>query len=135
MNFLNFHSVLIIAFCFSSFANAAVSTGAAIKSREDIENSCRAQAKITAAQAYRSCVIGERNSQIEQIRNEYKEKLQALKAHYEAELKKMSSAVAKSNSEKAGSETVSALEVTKTSADESTMDLPEPIPLDSNKKN
>lgn len=59
------------------------------KSSNEIESSCRIKAKEIAANTYRTCVVDQKNSQIEQIKKEYQAKLRALKVHYEAELKKM----------------------------------------------
>ena len=62
-----------------------------IRTSNEIEASCRIKAKEVAAETYRGCVTEQKNSQIEQIKKEYAAKLQALKAHYEQELKKMNS--------------------------------------------
>ncbi len=66
-----------------------------IRTSGEIEASCRIKAKEIAAETYRGCVTDQKNSQIEQIKKEYAAKLQALKAHYEQELKKMSGSKAK----------------------------------------
>jgi hypothetical protein len=156
-----------------------------IRTSSEIESSCRIKAKEIAAETYRGCVTEQKNSQIEQIKKEYAAKLQALKAHYENELKKMNAskskvedssapeaapiekiekpektdtsastkspikkqkvAVAPPASKKAGKkaaavkvEKVEATEMTiqlkqapgTPAADESTMDLPEPVPVE-----
>jgi ATP-dependent Clp protease ATP-binding subunit ClpA len=156
-----------------------------IRTSSEIESSCRIKAKEIAAETYRGCVTEQKNSQIEQIKKEYAAKLQALKAHYEQELKKMNAsskskaedssapeaapiekiekseksdtsasgkspmkkqkvAVAPPASKKASKkaavkiEKVEATEMTiqlkqapgTPSADESTMDLPEPVPVE-----
>ena len=62
-----------------------------IRTSNEIEASCRIKAKEVAAETYRGCVTDQKNTQIEQIKKEYAAKLQSLKAHYEKELKKMSS--------------------------------------------
>lgn len=54
------------------------------------ELSCRNKAKELAAESYKSCVTENRQSQLQQIRSDYKEKLAELKSHYDNELKKMS---------------------------------------------
>lgn len=73
-----------------------------IRTSAEIETSCRIKAKEIAAETYRGCVTDQKNAQVEQIKKEYQDKLAALKAHYEAELKKMSGAKA---SERSGEET------------------------------
>lgn len=50
---------------------------------------CRLKAKEIAAETYRGCVTEARTNQIDQIKNEYQDKLKAIKAEYEQELKKM----------------------------------------------
>lgn len=55
-----------------------------------LELSCRSKAKELAAETYKGCMTEGRQSQIENIRNEYKEKLSDLKSHYDKELKKIS---------------------------------------------
>lgn len=62
------------------------------------ELSCRNKAKEIAAETYKNCVTEQRQSQIEQIRKDYKEKMAELKNHYDSELKKMSSGSAGTNS-------------------------------------
>ena len=53
------------------------------------ELTCRNKAKEIAAETYKNCVTENRQSQIEQIRSDYKEKLATLKSHYDGELKKI----------------------------------------------
>ncbi len=74
----------------------------------EIETSCRSKAKEAAAEIYRGCVSDQKNAQIEQIKKEYQAKLQALKAHYDSELKKLSSAKAKAALEESATETAPA---------------------------
>ncbi len=54
------------------------------------ELTCRNKAKEIAAETYKNCVTEQRQSQIEQIRKDYKEKMAELKNHYDSELKKIS---------------------------------------------
>lgn len=54
------------------------------------ELTCRNKAKEIAAETYKNCVTEQRQSQIEQIRKDYKEKMAELKNHYDNELKKIS---------------------------------------------
>ncbi len=61
------------------------------------EFSCRAKAKEIAADTYRTCMTDQRQTQLEQIRKDYKEKLSELKSHYDNELKKISAGGAVSN--------------------------------------
>ncbi len=55
------------------------------------EMSCRTKAKELAAETYKGCMTDARQTQIEQIRKDYKEKVSELKSHYDKELKKLSS--------------------------------------------
>lgn len=55
------------------------------------ELTCKAQAKEIAVQTYSSCITVARNSEIDQIRKNYKEDLASLKSKYDKELKKMGS--------------------------------------------
>ena len=72
-------STLTITFGFSAVSLAQAS----------IELSCRVKAKELAAETYKGCMTEGRQSQIEQIRKDYKEKLSDLKNHYDKELKKL----------------------------------------------
>ena len=80
VNFLVFGG-LAITFGYSNTAIAQAS----------LELSCRVKAKELAAETYKGCMTEGRQSQIEQIRNDYKEKLSELKNHYDKELKKLGS--------------------------------------------
>lgn len=55
------------------------------------EMSCRSKAKELAAETYKGCMTDMRQTQIEQIRKDYKEKLSDLKSFYDNELKKLNS--------------------------------------------
>ena len=55
------------------------------------EMSCRSKAKELAAETYKGCMTEMRQTQVEQIRKDYKEKLSDLKNHYDNELKKLNS--------------------------------------------
>jgi hypothetical protein len=59
--------------------------------QNSFEVMCRNQAKEIAAETYKNCVTENRQSQVEQIRKEYQQKLSDLKSHYDGELKKVSS--------------------------------------------
>jgi len=63
------------------------------KASEDssFELACRHQAKEIATETYKNCVTENRQSQVEDIRKEYQQKLSDLKSHYDGELKKISS--------------------------------------------
>ena len=61
------------------------------------ELSCRTRAKELAAETYKGCMTDVRQTQIDQIRRDYKEKLNDLKSHYDKELKKLSSNAAQSS--------------------------------------
>ena len=52
---------------------------------------CRNQAKEIAAETYKNCVTENRQTQVDQIRKEYQQKISDLKSHYDGELKKVSS--------------------------------------------
>lgn len=126
--------VLVLA----QMASAQLKTQTQVRSSKEIENSCRIKAKEVAAEQYRGCVSEQKNSQIEQIKKEYQAKLQILKNHYEGELKKMSgksAEAAKAESAKVESAkataTVTAAPAAKIETDDSTMDIPEPVPVES----
>lgn len=54
------------------------------------ELSCRMKAKEIAAENYKNCMTDHRQSQLEIIRKDYKEKLSELKSHYDDKLKRLS---------------------------------------------
>ncbi len=58
------------------------------------DNQCRVQAKEIALKTYQTCVTETRSAKIEQIRQEYQEKLAALKSEYDAQLKELRGQVA-----------------------------------------
>lgn len=165
-------AILLISLGLSSVVFAATEGAfTPIRPSAEIESSCRVKAKEIAAETYRTCVTDQKNAQIEQIKKEYAAKLQALKAHYDAELKKMNATKAKASAEeveaapekieaptKKKSEAVKPKKVTTGKkvgkkvakkeaevtemtvqlkpaskaplADDSEMDIPEPIPVD-----
>jgi hypothetical protein len=69
---------------------ALIHVGGIATAQTAAEFSCRTKAKEIAADTYKGCMTEQRQSQLEQIRKEYKEKLSELKSHYDKELKKMS---------------------------------------------
>lgn len=73
--------ILLIAVAFYSVQSYA---------QNSFELMCRNKAKEVAAETYKDCVTENRQSQVEQIRKEYQEKLGQLKNHYDGELKKVS---------------------------------------------
>jgi ribosomal protein L44E len=75
-------SLLILALSFLSM-NAFAETASDL--------TCKAQAKEIAVQTYSNCITQARNSEIEQIRKNYKEELASLKSKYDREIKKMGS--------------------------------------------
>lgn len=93
MKSILFVSLALVSQSFA--ATEAVSTP--IRPAAEIESSCRVKAKEIAAETYRTCVTDQKNAQIEQIKKEYAAKLQALKAHYEQELKKMNGGKSKAD--------------------------------------
>lgn len=137
--------ILILAQMASAQATGAAASSA-IRSSKEIENSCKIKAKEIAAETYRGCVSEQKNAQIDQIKKEYSAKLQALKAHYDSELKKMAgakaeakqavAAEAKADAAKPAAEIKIQLKQAAAAsaaaeADDSTMDIPEPIPVES----
>lgn len=122
----------------------------------DYELVCRTEAKEVAAKAYRGCISEARTTQIEQLKKEYQERLKAMKEDYEKEIKKLAGSkaakksLAKKTAKAAGVtiQTISPSEravgqeidevqvqlkpsVNAPTLDESTMDLPEPLPTES----
>lgn len=82
---ISLHSILAIT-TVSLFAGLT-----AFAQSPSYELTCRNKAKEIAAETYKNCVTEHRQSQIEQIRKDYKEKMAELKNHYDNELKKISS--------------------------------------------
>ena len=102
---------------------------------EDVDVMCKAKAKSTAIDVYKTCVTENRSAQIEQIRKNYSEKLKNLKDDYEQDIKRLGG---KSNRDKTSNVRNSkrvtknrseSIEVEKQS-DDSVMDIPEPIPVE-----
>ncbi len=60
------------------------------KAESSFEVMCRNQAKEIAAETYKNCVTENRQTQVDQIRKEYQQKISDLKSHYDGELKKVS---------------------------------------------
>lgn len=123
---------------------------ASISGESSYELSCRAKAKELAADSYRNCVSENRNAEIEKIKKEYQERLRTLKEDYEKEVEKLGGkrsakkpesaqkllAAAKvgkkSNSESGAAMNVeSHPNISHGLSDDSMMDLPEPIPVES----
>jgi|GEM_PF-6944448 len=57
-----------------------------LAAKPEYEILCRAKAKETAADIYKSCVDDHRSSQIENLKREYQDRLKAIKDDYEKEL-------------------------------------------------
>jgi Zn-dependent metalloprotease len=100
------------------------------------EISCRAKAKEVAAETYRGCVSEYKNAEVDRLRKNYQKKLKALKENYEREIDTLSGEKSSPKTKKTlsakRSETVEVKESTSAPAlsDESTMDLPEPVPVE-----
>ncbi|OFZ29669.1 MAG: hypothetical protein A2622_10615 [Bdellovibrionales bacterium RIFCSPHIGHO2_01_FULL_40_29] len=76
--------------------------------QQSLELSCRVKAKEIAAETYKGCITEGRQTQIEQIRKDYKEKLSDLKNHYDKQLKELAPSVntkSKANAEVKKAET------------------------------
>jgi hypothetical protein len=85
-------SKLLFALSIFVFSLLLSKTGFAQASYEVM---CRNKAKEIAADTYKGCMTEQRQSQIEQIRKDYKEKLSNLKNHYDKKLKELSGSQAK----------------------------------------
>jgi hypothetical protein len=123
---------------------------------------CRQKAKELAAESYRGCITENRKVQIEQLKNDYQQRLRSLKDEYDGEIKKMSGAststapvstatvapttapvapvkksrrASRSSPRTLPTKTTSVEEMTvrlrSSTHDDSTMDIPEPIPVES----
>lgn len=68
------------------------------QAQENIETSCRVQAKEIAVQTYQSCVTQARTQRIQEIRKEYQSRLSDLKSHYDRELKSLAGTLPKTSS-------------------------------------
>lgn len=53
------------------------------------ENSCRTKAKEVATETYKDCMSEIKSAKIEKIKSDYTKELKAIKAKYEAEIKKL----------------------------------------------
>lgn len=118
------------------------------------ELTCRAKAKELAAETYRNCVTENRNAEIEKIRKDYHERLRSLKQDYEKDidhlndksvqkenktkaLRKLEPKIKTQNPIDARNSVPASYESTKSHigraviTDDSVMDLPEPIPVES----
>lgn len=84
MNFNISARTFILVISINTFA------GVAAFAQASYELTCRNKAKEIAAETYKNCVTENRQTQIEQIRKDYKEKMAELKNHYDSELKKIS---------------------------------------------
>lgn len=64
-----------------------------------VDSQCRVQAKSVAVQTYQTCVSDIRASQVEQIRQEYQDKIAQLKSDYEARILELQAAIQASETE------------------------------------
>ena len=111
------------------------------------ELTCRAKAKEIAAETYKNCVTENKSAQLDQIKKEYQQKLKALKDDYEKELQRLNNKaatskapvktaklLAKKSAKKSSDDMTIELKPSRNVAaptnDDSTMDLPEPIPVE-----
>lgn len=67
-----------------------VSSHAAAGELNNFEGMCRLKAKEIAAETYRGCVVENKKTQIEQLKNEYQEKIRALKEEYNGQIQRLS---------------------------------------------
>lgn len=118
----------------------------------EYEVTCRMKAKEIAAETYRGCITENKTAQIEMIRREYQDKLKGLKDQYDSEIKKLgvrkadnaknrprlparkvakrSRPVQQSQDDDVMVEVTNSSGKVITPIDESSMDLPEPIPVE-----
>jgi len=104
------------------------------------ELSCRAKAKEVAAEAYRGCVTEFKSAEIERLHKNYQKKLKALKDNYEKEVETLSGEpnAPKGKTKKIAKGRHTSDEATEVRAsapnsslpDESSMDIPEPVPVE-----
>ena len=80
-NVLSATGLFLAAFLLSNLGSAAEGS---------FEVMCRNKAKEIAAETYKGCMTENRQTQLEQIRKEYKEELSNLKNQYDKRLKKLS---------------------------------------------
>ena len=80
-NMLSATGLFLAAFLLSQLGSAAEGS---------FEVMCRNKAKEIAADTYKGCMTENRQTQLEQIRKEYKEELSNLKNQYDKRLKKLS---------------------------------------------
>ncbi len=80
---LSISGLFLTAFLLSSL-------GSASEGSPGFEIMCRNKAKEIAAETYKGCMTENRQTQLDQIRKEYKEELSNLKNQYDKKLKKLS---------------------------------------------
>ena len=122
-------SLLVCALFFSSLAMGSAPI--------DFETSCRMKAKEVASETYRGCITENKTARIEKIRDEYQEEVRALKEKFEGKIGKLSGKSTATKKSRRQSRPVQKVienpiqyESPATGPDESTMDIPEPIPMD-----
>lgn len=120
------------------------SQGLLAAAESSFELTCRAKAKETAAEIYRGCISEKKSAEIERLQKSYQEKLRNLKSDYEKEIETLGVQKSKGKSAKLSPFSSSKKSKTQTNqtteeetpssqlADESQMDIPEPIPVQVN---
>jgi hypothetical protein len=136
---------------------AASAQVVATPAESSFELSCRAKAKEVAADTYRTCVVESRGVEIDKLKKDYQERLRSLKEDYEKDIDKLGAKQKTSRKNDSAkfvasanrpvkknpyldSDTLAAMNSSSqmeraegtrdASADDSKMDIPEPIPVE-----
>ncbi|GIL17423.1 MAG: hypothetical protein BroJett040_11740 [Oligoflexia bacterium] len=126
---------------------------ASTQTQPEYEVTCRMKAKEIAAETYRTCVTDNKTAEIERIKADYQERLKALKVDYEKEIQRLGGKIPSKAKKEDGVKTATAksaksMPVKKTKErksqemevelhpvapavrDESSLDIPDPTPLE-----
>lgn len=116
---------LVNNLAFSTLTLLAFSAQAQQSSSAEV--TCRAQAKEIATQTYSSCMTEARNGQIDEIRREYQQQLEELKAKYDKELKKVGGKEKEEMSSDERAAAAAAAELTSTLPEKTTPNKSKPV--------
>ncbi len=110
-----------------------------VQAESEFELTCRSKAKELAAKIYKTCMTDMRSAHIENLKKNYQSKLNKLKEDYERDIEKLGGKSTKNkknltaSGKKSKQQTVtvdSDVESSSNIVDESIMDIPEPIPVE-----
>ena len=97
---------------------------------QDLESSCRSQAKIAAKESYRTCMSEKKSAQLNELKAAYEQKLSALKTQYERELSQMGGKKPNKKTNQSTAQVESQVRIEIPEGSEQSMEIPEPVPLE-----